>query len=211
MEGLIKIYNKKEKYLQLIKDSFDSFIKSNDYFIYTYIEILYIHINKLLNNSDDYQNLTIIKKKIDTITCLLLILSFLRKDNFIIENGESHEKDINIYEIIINILKTIEIEDKNIKEIRTQLITLKGKDKIEHILNTPELQINNEDDEDKILKDDFIEKLKNKIKEQENKPEEDKQEKEEGNIEKIKIIFQIKIMHDLFMLNQADIDTIKKF
>jgi len=206
MNDLIKIYNKEDKYIKLIKESTESFI-SNDDFIYTYIEILYIHINKLLNNSDDYQNLTIIKKKIDIITCLLLILSFFRKDNFI--KGESHDKDIKIYEIIISILKIITIENKEIGDIKELLINLKGEKKIKTILDETELQItSNDKDKDKILTLSFIPKLKTLIEE---KKEEDKKEDKKEDIEKIKIIFQIKIMHDLFMLNDADIKIIKEF
>lgn len=205
MENIFKIYNN-EKYLKLIKDCKDSFIE-DDKFIYTYIEILYIHINKLLNNSDDYQKLNDIKTKIDNITCLLLILSFFKENNFIL--GEADNKDIDIYKTIINILKLVKSKDEKIEKIRALLITVNKDDIIKAILNTTELQIQNRESNNysKITNEDFLKKLKELAKEE----GDDKiKEEEQVKIERIKIIFQIKIMHDLFMLNKDDIYIIKK-
>lgn len=207
MENIFKIYNN-EKYLKLIKDCKDSFIE-DDKFIYTYIEILYIHINKLLNNSDDYQKLNDIKNKIDNITCLLLILSFFKENNFIL--GEANQKDIDIYKTIISILKLVKSKDEKFEKIRALLITVNKDDIIKAILDAPELQIQNQDQDStnysKITNEDFLKKLKELAKEE----GDDKiKEEEQVKIERIKIIFQIKIMHDLFMLDGKAIESIKK-
>lgn len=251
MEKIISIYNN-EKYLKLIKDCKKSFITQDkdDKFIYTYIEILYIHVNKLLNNSDDYQKLTDIKNKINTITCLLLLLSFFYNNNFII--NEANTKDFDIYTTIINILKLLKLKDENLEKIRELLINLNNnKDKIKNILDNIELQITSDIKTD-VFNEDFIKSLKKIVLPDESskggadgadgsgadgsgadgspsnassvvadgsgadttKTTDQKQEVESINesneMERIKIIFQIKIMHDLFMLSNEDIDIIKK-
>lgn len=211
MDKIFGIYNN-DKYMQLIKDCKYSFI-NDDKFIYTYIEILYIHINKLLNNSDDYQKLNDIKNKIDNITCLLLILSFFKENNFIL--GEANQKDIDIYKTIISILKLVKSKDEKFEKIRALLITVNNDDIIKAILNTPELQIQNQDQDStnysKITNEDFLKKLKELAKEEgDDKIKEEEKEEEQVKIERIKIIFQIKIMHDLFMLDGKAIESIKK-
>jgi hypothetical protein len=250
MEKIISIYNN-EKYLKLIKDCKKSFITQDkdDKFIYTYIEILYIHVNKLLNNSDDYQKLTDIKNKINTITCLLLILSFFYNNNFLV-NGEAHTKDFDIYNSIINILKLL--KDTNLEKIRELLINLNNNDKIKNILNDPKLQITSDIKTD-VFNEDFIKNLKKIVLPDDasaggadgsgadgsgadgsgadglssnassvvtdgsgadtittDTTTEVESINESNEMERIKIIFQIKIMHDLFMLSNEDIDIIKK-